>query len=111
RRPSDRARHRAQARARKAKDPPRQLLGRPRAPRPLEARRPRHRPEPAGRSAKAARLPGNARRWPPLKLPPERPIPREPAMSKLRTRLEHYVVRTTGDVVDHLPAERRPELG
>jgi chromosome segregation ATPase len=31
-------------------------------------------------------------------------------MSKLRTRLENYVVRTTGDVVDDLPKERRQEL-
>jgi len=31
-------------------------------------------------------------------------------MSKLRTRLENYVVRTTGDVVDDLPNERRQEL-
>jgi DNA repair exonuclease SbcCD ATPase subunit len=31
-------------------------------------------------------------------------------MSKLRARLENYVVRTTGDVVDDLPKERRQEL-
>lgn len=31
-------------------------------------------------------------------------------MSKLRTRLENYVVRTTGDVVDDLSKERRAEL-
>jgi len=31
-------------------------------------------------------------------------------MSKLRNRLENYVVRATGDVVDDLPKERRQEL-
>ena len=31
-------------------------------------------------------------------------------MSKLRNRLENYVVRATGDVVDELPKERRQEL-
>ena len=31
-------------------------------------------------------------------------------MSKLRDRLESYVVRATGDVVDDLPGERRQEL-
>src|SRR6187551_857767 len=31
-------------------------------------------------------------------------------MSKLRTRLENYVVRSTGDIVDDLPDERRTEL-
>ena len=31
-------------------------------------------------------------------------------MSKLRNRLENYVVRATGDVVDDLPKERRTEL-
>lgn len=31
-------------------------------------------------------------------------------MSKFRTRLENYVVRTTGDVVDDLSKERRAEL-
>src|SRR5215216_4916099 len=31
-------------------------------------------------------------------------------MSNLRNRLESYVVRTTGDLVDDLPDERRTEL-
>ena len=31
-------------------------------------------------------------------------------MTKLRSRLENYVVRSTGDLVDDLPVERRTEL-
>ena len=31
-------------------------------------------------------------------------------MAKLRTRLENYVVRSTGDLVDDLPDDRRTEL-
>jgi hypothetical protein len=49
-----------------AENPQPELLSRPRAASPLEASRPGHRPEPETGQGQAARVPGQARRRPPL---------------------------------------------